>query len=248
MEQPETVDCLNTAWAMVSQNLEFWSGIVGAILGASVGGLIAYAIQSKTLREGKRQRAADHRQIQEALGNGLVFKMLRVHSNIFDIHRYLGECFEKMDQEEAEVEPWQVFLPLVNPPNPVQFSADEMAMLLGLKDLETFNLVLPLDVVHNSLITSLNALNLARSRLTDEIPAFHSEGQTLTSVLDKEQYMALRPAMIEVNTLAESVKSMADDSLKQADNALHRLHRLLHENLGIEYRLELKVKKSEPAN
>jgi hypothetical protein len=64
-------------WPGILQKAEFWSAIAGAI----VGGLIAYFIQIRALREGRNQRADDRKLVQQAQAHALLFKMIRIHSD-----------------------------------------------------------------------------------------------------------------------------------------------------------------------
>lgn len=86
----------------IPHETEFWSAIAGAV----VGGVIAYAVQIRALREGKRQRADDQKSIQQGLGNSLLFKMIKIHSNIHGIHRHIEECFETAAKRGQKGEPW----------------------------------------------------------------------------------------------------------------------------------------------
>lgn len=239
----ETVfEAFTTLWSAMPRTTEFWSAIFGAVGGAVVGGLIAYIIQVKALREGRRQRDEDHERVRHALGTSLLFKMSRIQSNIYGIHRYIEDCFESDAKEGLEREPWELFLPLANFPDLVQFSQEEMGMLLALKNDDVFNLVLSTDIVHNSLIDGFQVLNIDRRALTDRIKPDKAEGNVLSSVLDRDQMLVLRPYMIEVNTLIEDIRTRAKRDYEESVNAMDRLQQLLREKLGLSYKLNFKVK------
>lgn len=225
----------------------FWSGIIGAVLGAVVGGLIAYAIQVKALREGRRQRDEDRARLREALGNSLIIKMLRIHSNFHHFHRYIEEFFEKAARSGAEGEPWQIVVPLANPPDRVHFSSEELSMLLTLGDADVSNLVIQMDEVHNGLNDAIRVLGAERSALTAQLTAVQAKGVAFTSVLTKEQAVALRPYMQNVNSLIESIRVDAKKGFEESDDALRRLHQLLRDKLGISYKLERKETPSDPS-
>jgi len=127
---------LTDVWAAIPQSSEFWSAVVGA----AVGGLIAYVVQKVALIEARNQRKEDARNIQTALANSLLFKMIRIHSDMYGISRHIESCFEDAKKRKFDGEPWQFFLPLANPPDPIHFSSDEMGMLLALKNDVAFNL------------------------------------------------------------------------------------------------------------
>ena len=159
--EENVVEILRTLWSVIPGQTEFWSAIFGAV----VGGSIAYMIQLKALREGRKQRDEEHKRLQQALGNALLFKMIRVHSNFYDVHKYIEGCFAEAARREHKGEPWQFVTPLANPPDPVYFSSEEMGMVLGLKNDDVFNLVLQMDVIHNSLIDIVRVLNTERRAL-----------------------------------------------------------------------------------
>ena len=207
--EEKVVEIFGTLSSAILRETAFWSAITGAI----VGGFIAYIVQVKALRERRRQRAEDHERIQQALGNALLFKMIRIHSNFYGMHRHIEECFEEAARREFKGEPWQFLLPLANPPASVHFSSEEMSMLLALKNDDAFNLVVPMDAIHNSLNSTFKVLNTERRALTERLTVDDAEGTAVSGVLDKQQELALRPHMIEVNTLIENMRVHAEEGL-----------------------------------
>lgn len=227
---------INGFWSSIPRETEFWSAIVGAI----VGGLIALFVQLIALRAAKKQRAEDQKETRRALGNSLLFKMVRIHSNIYGIHRHIEERFEEAMQRGLGGEPWQFFLPLANPPEPVNFSSEEMGMLLAQKNDDVFNLVLPMDVIHNSMIVLVKLINQERQKLSSLLKPDEVDGHVITGHLSKEQVLMFRPRMIEVNTLIESTRVNANRGTRDSREALKRLNSLLREKLGLSYKLEIK--------
>ena len=236
--EEKLVEIFRTLWSIIPGQTEFWS----AILGAVVGGSIAYMIQVRALREGRRQRDEDHNRLQQALGNSLLFKMIRVHSNFYGVQQHIEDSFAEAARRGHKGEPWQFVRPLANPPDPVHFSSDEMGMVLGLKNADVFNSVLQMDVIHNSLIATVRVLNIERRALTERLKVDEAEGPVLSSTLDKDQVLALRPRMIDVNSLIVSVRADAKRGFEESDQALNGLHEMLRDKLGIAYKLEFRVK------
>jgi hypothetical protein len=219
----------------IFRNTEFWSAIAGAI----VGGLIAYAVQVKALREARDQRKEDRLNVREALANGLLFKMIRIHSNMYGLREHIDGCFENAKKENFDGEPWQFVLPLANPPDTVHFSSDEMGMLLSLRDDKTFNLVLPMDILHNSLRAAVIVLSSERKKLTDQFAAHDTEGTKISTELSKDKAAALRPRMIELNVLIENVRDQATKDANESRDALKTLHDLFRDKLKIRHKLEI---------
>lgn len=81
------------------------------------------------LRETRRQRAEDLDNHQTALANALLFKMKRICSNLYAVHRHFEDGFADGKKRGITSEPWQFVLPIANPPDPVNFTSDEMSML-----------------------------------------------------------------------------------------------------------------------
>ena len=77
-------------------------------------------------------------------------------------------------------------------------------MLLALKNDDAFNLIMPMDVIHNSLSEAVKALNTERAALTEQLNTVEVEGVVVSSILDQRQVLALRPRMSNVNSLIEA--------------------------------------------
>ncbi len=219
----------------IFQSTEFWSAIAGAF----VGGLIAFAVQWIALREGRLQRQTERRSAGEALANALLVKLLRIHSNFIQIHRHVEECSAK-GSLIGMVEAWQMTLPIANPPDQVHFSADEMSMILGQKDVRAFNAIVDLDVRHNSLIDVVKAFNVERNslgeRLAESIQAF--EGAKAGAVLTTQQLQQLRPKMIDVNSLVESIRTLTAENIDASHQGIELLQSLLQEKFGLTYAIK----------
>ncbi len=229
------MDLIERFLSLVPTETEFWSAIVGAI----VGGVIALAVQLVAIHAASKQRREDRLEIQKTLGASLIFKLIRIHTGIYGIHAHIDGCLSSAKQRGLSGEPWQFVMPLINPPDHVHFNSEEMAMLLNLRDFNVFNAVLSLDVVHNSHIDSLRVLNTERRALTDRLKAEEAVGTTLSGTLNYEQVMLLKPKMIEVNTLIEQIQNKTKSDTSLAFDALNSVSKLLREKLSLTYKIEL---------
>jgi hypothetical protein len=228
-------DILAFIWPGILQKAEFWSAIAGAI----VGGLIAYVIQIRALREGRTQRAEDRQLVRQAQAHALLFKMIRIHSDFRSMQQHIVDCFTRGATQGMTGEPWQFFQPLANLPDPVHFTADEMGMLLGLKDNDVFNLVAPLDIVHNSFFEALRVTFLERRALVDALAIGKVEGLVVSGTLDpnSERGLRFRAKMNEVNTLIETLRVNTKRDVDETARALDLLSNLFHEKLGLAYKI-----------
>jgi hypothetical protein len=128
-------------------------------------------------------------------------------------------------------------LPLANLPENINFAADEMGMLLGLKHDDVFNAVVDMDVAHNSLVEAVRVMNTERRALTERLQADIISNRVISGTLDPTQALAIRPRMIEVNSLIEGIRSSAAKNDMQSRTALRQLNELLRKELGLTFRL-----------
>ncbi len=214
---------------------EFWSAIGGAV----VGGLIAFGIQLVALRAAAKQRAEEAAERRKALGHALLFKMLKIHSNLHGFNEHLQETFAKAEKAGFGGEPWQIVRPIANHPATVHFSTDEMAMLLSLKNDDVFNDVLSMDGVHNSTIALFQTFAECRHSLTSLLPA-EMEGIVGTTEITQEQMQFLRPKMAEVNDLIISMRQRCELDTRDAWSVLTRLQAVLKDKVGLKIEIERK--------
>ena len=85
-------------WGAVPVTREFWSGVIGTV----VGGGITFLAQSRGFREQRKQRAEDRLRGQLGLAYSMFFKMMRIHSDFYGVHRHIEDCFEKAARENSK--------------------------------------------------------------------------------------------------------------------------------------------------
>lgn len=224
---------------------EFWAAIAGAVVGAATTGMVTYWLQLMALRQAKTQRDEDRKLEHEALANSLLIKVLRIHTNLYGIHRWIEECFEEASARNFRGEPWQFVCPLANPPEPVRFSSDELGLLLGQRNDEVFNLVASLDYVHNGILPVVTSYNSKRVELGERIAAIsniqQADGPLFGGIASERDMQALRPRMFDLNSMAESIRVHAGADFTECDAVLYKLHSLLKERLGLRHKLAPKA-------
>jgi hypothetical protein len=212
---------------------EFWAAMAGAV----IGGLIAFGVQMFALRAARRQHDDEHRQTKQALGHALLFKMIKINSNLYQLHRFIEEPFHKPDAKNPRTaspgEPWQLVMPLAHYPERVQFAAEEMAMLLSLKDDALFDAMLSMDAEHNALIDAFWTFGERRGALTALLPKTH--GAAGDTTLTRDHLLALRPKIVEVNALIDDLRTRARMDYQDASQVLARLAATLKSSLGVAY-------------
>ena len=72
-----------------------------------VGGLIAYLVQIKALREARRDRAEERLLTQKALANALMLKIVRIYSNVRTVHEHIKQCIAQKEKTSLVGNLWQ---------------------------------------------------------------------------------------------------------------------------------------------
>jgi hypothetical protein len=78
--------------------------------------------------------------------------------------------------------------------------------------------------------------------LTERFRADQAKGDVLSGNVDRAQMLALRPQMIDVNSLIDGIRTMAKKNYDESGEALRQLQEVLRDKLGLAYKLESKVK------
>ena len=232
-------DILDAIVSNISNYPEFWSAVGGALGGTLGGGLIAYMIQLKALREIWAYRQQDHRHTQRLLANTLLVTMIQLHSNFRVLHKHFEDSFPKERESVSHREAWQFVLPIADLPSPIQFSPDELSMLLAMNENHMFNAISPMDAIHNSQIEAAKAFSTQRTLLTEHMPVALTDSASAAGSLTSEQLHAIRPQMIIVNQLVDQVREFAASGFHESKTALQALHSLFQDRLDITYDLQI---------
>lgn len=221
------------------QSNEFWSAVVGAI----VGGAIAALLQWMSIKTERNQKRQEFLRDQQALGCALIFKMMRIHSDFHQIHEHFEQCITSASEQGINGELWQVITPLANPPDPIHFTSAEMSLVLAQGDHDVFNVTIDQDVRHNGLVEALKVLNAKRLELGErfaEVAAIDVEnGPRIGGLVSSRDIQKLRPRMIEVNSLAEGVRKQAKENASESLGALRQLHQLFRKSLSLPFNIQI---------
>jgi hypothetical protein len=215
---------------------EFWAVILGAV----VAGMIAFVLQRINLNDAKRQRDEERDERRYAVALSLLFKMVKIHSNMVNLHQHVQEKLTEAEGGNKKRELWQDYLPVANLPRAIHFSIDEMALLLSLKDDDLFNDLASIDEIHNSAVELFKKINSRRELLLAELPA-KMEGNRGTMLLTPEQMPYFRPKMVEINLLIQSAAEWCAEQTPKCRGLLERLHRVLKSKVGITNQLFFKT-------
>ncbi len=230
---------------MFDFNGMFSKEFVSAVVGAVVGGLIAFGVQIIALREARSVRDQDRLLARQALAHALLFKMVRIYSNSININRTIESYFAVSSERKLHGDPWTFVLPWANLPERMHFSPDEMGMLLSLKNDDVFNLVMNQDVCHNSLTDIISKFNECRKELTDQLKHEEVDGDKLSGPATPERYMKVAPRIIEVNGLIDGIRKISKRNADEGRQAIFGLQKVFQQQLGL--KLQLQFDDDKPA-
>ena len=217
---------------------EFWS----AVLGAVVGGIIAFAIQLKVIYENRKLREEDRKISRQAMANSLVFKLQKIYSNFSNVKCHVDQCASSDLAKQKGSEIWQYLLPLVNPPPSIELSSDEMSALLSLRDMDVFNAVAGLDNKHNALMDTVRIYTERREALTSELEHVGGNDNAMVSVMNERQLLAVRPYLLAANSVASALTDHVGLGFSDAYKALSGALKLLKDNELINFNMEFTTK------
>lgn len=209
----------------------FWSAVIGAV----VGGLIAFAVNRQSLRFAAKERETEHKRSQQSLGRSLLIKMIHIQSDVIICHR----CFEHISEEAiaqdlAESPMWTQVQPLAWLPRPIVFTTDELALLIELNELPTFDKIASMDRIHGALTSLIRQFTEHAQLLRDNLQPTEIVEGVATVVLAPEALAKRLPKIVEVNDLIRSIVKYRGRDLKDTENATTTLRSALKKHLDID--------------
>lgn len=210
---------------------EFWAAVVGAIVGSITGGLIAWLLQLGQDRRQTRER-------NQALARSLIFKLLRIHSDLQGFKLHVEECDSNAKRDGLPIG-WQSFRAIGNLPERLSFTPEEMSYLMSLKDYKLFDKVLSLDVVHSSTIGIFELYKERRLTLTDMLSATMNE-MVGTSELNAAQKAFFDPKTAELDLLVSDIRKRVEQDARESREALEETNVAITPTLGHSLSLDFK--------
>ena len=224
---------------MIALSSEFWAAIVGAFLGAVVGGLITYVIQLDSQAKADALRRQAQLDNQKALGHAIIYKLIAIHSHLKTFTQHFEHAFEGVAAENLKAEPWQFVLAVAANPNHINFTTDEMTLLVSLKEEELFNVMITLDAAHNMMVDLFNLMGKKREELIGMLPPDAVVGQVGSSLLDNRRFLAARPRMVELNMLIRDMRNYAAKDAALSEETLFLAHAAFKKKLQLNFNIGL---------
>jgi hypothetical protein len=198
-----------------------WSSAAGIVFGAAISALVSFLLQQSSFAEAQRQKEKDRREVRKALALSLVFKMMRISSDLNNLGKSVAESFDLARKQGLSGMPFQIVAPTIPLPDPVRFSPDEMAWVLSV-DNSLFNEMGPLDELHSSTVAIFELYNTKRNAVLDRLGA-EMTGTVGTTTLTREQNMWLGPRSVELNQLVEVMIQRSQRDSKESYAAFDKL-------------------------
>lgn len=221
-----------TWWAVVS-------AFGGTIIGSVLGGTISFLLQRRSLAATQALHDTDRREVRKALGYALLFKMIRLSSDLAQLGKPVAEAVNKAIDAGSHEGFWPVVLPVLPLPDQIKFSPEEMALVLSL-DNGLFNDMAALDDLHNNTIALFGLYAEKRTALTDTLNPDTMEGNSGSMLLTREDRDRMRPRSVELDMLIAGMLERTAQDGKIAWNCLERLHGVLEREFDLKHKLELK--------
>lgn len=208
---------------------EFWAAVIGAV----VGGGLAGAVQYMTIRHQKSEEDRRRRENSQALGRGLVFKLMRIVTVLRNLHVHIDEARSRVP-EAMHDEPWTYVLPIANLPETVRLTSEEVSLVM-LSSVAIMNNLLDIESVHDSSLQVMRKYGELRQALVERLPISQSQDQVVTSALSREQIEMFRPRMIELNTLINALGARSLRDYERAKDTLIDVGGILASRYGIKF-------------
>lgn len=215
-----------------------WSNAVSVLFGAAISAAVSFVLQRGSFKEARQQKEKDRREVRKALALSLVFKMIRISSDLNNLGKSIFESMERAKKDGLAGMPFQVVAPTHPLPDPVRFSPDEMAWVLSV-DNNLFNEMGPLDELHSSTVAIFDLYNTKRGQLLDRLGA-EMKGMVGTTTMTNEHRLWFEPRAAELNQLVDVMIQRSQRDTKEAWTAFDKLTAVVSKEFDMNLRFEKK--------
>ena len=221
---------------MIDSFIEFlksisWSSAAGILFGASISALVSFILQRSSFAEARRQKEIDRREVRKALGLALVFKMIRLSSDLHNLGKAVRECLDAAKSKGFAGSPFQVVMPIVPLPEAIRFLPEEMALILSI-DTALFNEMAALDELHSNTLAIFEKYNSTREAVMDRLGA-EMNGNIGTTFLTAEQKQWFDPRAVVLDQFVEIMLQRAEQDGQEAWAAFEHLRKTIEKEFDI---------------
>lgn len=220
---------------------QFWSTLIGAVVGAIVGGMISFGLQVHGVTATRNERLAARRQEDLAIAFSVIVKVIKVMSNIGHIKAALYDGLSKLNTPESSgAESWQVVPPFGTKFPEVTFTKEESAFVFSTKVKSLMLSTLELADVYNDLVQMVSVYSEKREALTGEFSVAAMEGSLAATDFDRETLRSLLPRMVPLKILIDAMAKRTVVDYDQARRTFDLLKTYCEDRFGEQFpKLEL---------
>ena len=215
-----------------------WASVSGIVFGAIISAIVSYALQKNSFAEAQRQKEKDRFEVRKALGLSLIFKMVRIASELHQLGTAVKECLERARNAGLRGSPFQAVSSIIPLPDSIHFSPDEMALLLSIDNV-LFNELASLDQLHNSTVAIFDTYNVRRNVVLERLGA-EMNGHIGITMLTLEQKRWLGPRAVELDDLVKVMVQRTDRDSKEVGAVLEKLQAVISKEFKMNLRFEKK--------
>jgi hypothetical protein len=216
-----------------------WSSTGGVLFGAAISATVSFVLQRGSFKEARRQKEKDRREVRKAQALSLVFKMIRISSDLNNLGKAVGEFIERGRKEGLKGDLFQFVPPIIPLPDSVRFSPDEMAWVLSV-DNNLFNQMGSLDELHTNTVAIFDLYNKKRNNILEKLGVARMEGTVGTTFLTPEQRMWFEPRAVELNQLVEMMIQRSQRDAKECWSAFDNLTTAVSREFSMNLRFDRK--------
>ena len=217
---------------------------LAAIFGAVVGGLIAALIQLITLHHTNSKETKRDLEQKQALGRGLLFKLMRIEADLNQINQHLNYCKNNATPDMLK-EPWSYMMPIANLPDPIKISPEEVSLVIGPKNNEILNNLLDLEHVHKSSLSVMRQVGKTKEKVSRKMGRTNYSGTIGIRNVPPKLLSKLRPDMISMSSLVKDAHSRSQRDYDLAQNTLQETNRILSEEICLKFKLRTKTQEEK---
>lgn len=212
-------------------------GIIGSLTGSLIGGTIAFRIHIRTLKSQERERRQSSEEKERAIANSIIFKLIKINSYATAFCEHLEDAYERNKINGEKIRSWQTVLPLMGNFYTINFSPEEGALILKIKEDSLFNKFMMSDDKYNNTVRLFEIYAEKRQELTRYFPA-KMKGSVGETVLTEEQMLIVRPKMFELDNIITKMIQCSNSDLSDSKYLIENFIKIFNAKLNLKYKLD----------
>lgn len=216
---------------------EFWIGLIGVIIGALLSGGISFFLQLESFKREQKRLSKKNFEEKKVLALGVVFKLRRIHSDIYNVHRHFDYCVNKADPESLS-DHWSYMMPWIRPWNKFSFSTGEVVLIFKKDNNRIVNDLLDIQYLHQNIGNDLIEYRKLHEKLEEAMPRSETKGTTSISELSEQERLKLFPSMVKANSLVVGLHENIEQHSKQTQNLLDETLNQLKKHYQLSFDIE----------